>query len=244
MRTEEQTKGLVDAADRILKQLIRTPEFKESVIILLRAVDPPAARRLVRTLFWEDPALLMSVLGTLPSLINTALEALAEAAAQLGSMPPPLLGDLLGRIVSGIDGAAAGEAAGRMASTLLSLEKGEGEGSLGEALERLRCGFSGAFRESFGDGDLEARLGSWMERTAQAAVTPGTATHALVESFSRASRKHPAFLREVVGPLVGPLLEEGPARGGGTSGAAPAKKGAPPGGKARKGGGKTAGKEG
>lgn len=243
MPIEEPTKGLVDAADRILKQLIRTFEFKESAVILLRAVDPPAARRLVRTLFWEDPVLLMSVLGTLPALVNTALEALAETAAQMGSMPPPLLQDLLGHVVSGLDGSAAGEAAGGMTTLFLSLEKGEGEKGLAEALKRLRGDFSGAFRERLGDEDLAERMGGWMERVAQAAATPGTVAHAFLSSFSREARKHPAFLREVLGPLLNPLLEEKAQRDGGKPRTAPAKKRSAGGG-TRKAGERTGGKEG
>ncbi len=116
MKTETQraleTRGVVDALDRILRELIRTPKFKETVITLLKAVDPPAARGLVRTIFWQDPGLLMSVLGTLPQIANTVFQALAEIAAQMNSMPKPLLLDLLHRIAEGLDGAALGEAAG------------------------------------------------------------------------------------------------------------------------------------
>jgi hypothetical protein len=224
MQKDTQTNGLVDAADRILRQLIRTPEFKETVVILLSSVDPPAARRLVRTLFWEDPALLMSVLGCLPALVNTALEALAEAAAQLGSMPVPLLRDILGRIACGLDGAAAGEAAGRLAAACMDLGAGgDGEGSVAGA-SSLRRDFAGAWREALGERDLASWMGGCMDRAAAAASEQGTAAHALVEAAARALREHPDFADKVLKPLLLPLVEGGPSGAAGGKGAGKQKK--------------------
>jgi hypothetical protein len=120
--TVVQTDGLIDALARILRQLIRTPKFKEAAIVLLNSIDPPAARELVRVLFWEDTGLFLSIVGAVPSLINTGIELVAEMAAQMNSMPAPLLREFVDRLVAGIDGAAAGEAAGGLVSMVLSLE--------------------------------------------------------------------------------------------------------------------------
>lgn len=205
--TDIRTRGLVDAADRILRELIRTPKFKETVIILLRAVDPPAARGLVRTLFWQDPGLLLSLLGTMPAFINVGSEALAEVAKQMNSMPPPLLRDILDRIVSGIDGGAAGEAAGGLVGMALSLDLQGEESRLAKSLASLRQDFGPAYVEAAGQDALTGRLGSWMTRTAARARDEGSATSALIQAASQALQENPDFVEYVLRPLLEPVLK-------------------------------------
>jgi hypothetical protein len=205
--TDIRTKGLVDAADRILRELIRTPKFKETVIILLRAVDPPAARGLVRTLFWQDPGLLLSLLGTMPAFINVGSEALAEVAKQMNSMPPPLLRDILDRIVSGIDGEAAGEAAGGLVGMALSLDLQGEESRLAESLATLGRDFGRAYAAAAGQDALTGRLGSWMSRTAERVRDEGSATSALVQAAGRALQENPDFVEYVLRPLLEPALK-------------------------------------
>lgn len=201
-RTEVETRGLVDALDRILRQLISTPKFKETVITLLNAVDPPAARRLVRTIFWQDPGLLMSVLGTLPAILNTGFQALAEVAAQMNSMPAPLLRDLLHRIVEGLDGAALGEAAGGLVKMGLSLGLSEEESGLRRGLSSLRGDFSASFSAALGEASLEERLSAWMAAAAERARDRNSATHAFIQAVRGALEKNPDFAKHVLQPLL------------------------------------------
>jgi len=205
--TEIQTRGLVDAADRILRELIRTPKFKEGIIILLNSIDPPAARRLVRTLFWQDPGLLMSILGGLPSLINVGSEALAEVANQMSSMPPPLLQDLLGRVVAGIDGAAAGEAAGGLVAMGLSLGLDGEDSGLKKSLSSLGDNFGRAYTGAVGEAPLTGRLESWMAGVAEKARDKESTTYGFIREASKALKKNPDFVEYVLKPLLAPALK-------------------------------------
>jgi len=201
-RTEMETRGLVDALDRILRQLIRTPKFKETVITLLNAVDPPAARRLVRTIFWQDPGLLMSVMGTLPAILNTAFQALAEVAAQMNSMPSPLLQDLLHRIVEGLDGAALGEAAGGLVKMGLSLGLSDKDSGLRRSLSSLRGDFSSSFSAALGEASLAERLSAWMAAAAERARDKESSTYAFIQAFKGALEENPDFVKHVMQPLL------------------------------------------
>lgn len=205
--TAIQTRGLVDAADRILGELIRTPKFKEAVLILLNSIDPPAARSLVRTLFWDDPALLMSLMGSLPGIVNLVGEALAEVAAQMSSMPAPLLQNFLDRVISGIDGAVMGEAAGGLVSMALSLDLGDEDNLLAKSLSDLGEDFGPAYTAAAGENPLTQRLDAWMASAAAKAKDKDSATHAFIQSAGKAMKKNPDFVKHVLKPLLEPALK-------------------------------------
>ncbi len=210
--TAVETKGLLDAADRILRELIRTPKFKETVVILLNSIDPPSARRLVRTLFWQDPGLLLSIMGSLPALINVVSEALAEVASQMNTMPPPLLQDFLNQVVAGIDGAAAGEAAGGLVSMALGLGISDQESGLRRGVSVLAQDFARAYGEAASGAALSERLGTWMAGAAERAKDPSSAVHRLVQAAEAAVRENPAFVEHVLKPILQPVLEPPAAR--------------------------------
>ena len=207
IKTAVETQGLIDASERIMRELIATPKFKEAIIALLNSIDPPAARRLVRTLFWHDPGLLMSIMGSLPAMVNVASEALAEVANQMNSLPPLLLRDFLNRVFAGIDGAAAGEAVGGLVGTVLSLELSEKERRLAQSLSGLGSGFSRASAEAAGSLALPARLEAWVAGIAEKAVDPGSSTYAFVQAAGKAIKDNPAFVENVLKPLLGPALK-------------------------------------
>jgi len=207
IKTQLETKGLIDAADRILRELIRTPKFKETMIILLKSIDPPAARSLVRTLFWQDPGLLMSVMGSLPEMINVGSEALAEVAAQMGSMPAPLLRDFLNRIVFGMDGGAAGEAAGGMVSMLLSLDLQDEDNVIKKGLAAFGEDFRHAYGQAVGEHTLTGRLDDWVANIAARAKDKESATYAFIQAAGKAMKKNPDFVKHVLKPLLEPALK-------------------------------------
>jgi len=206
--TEIQVKGLVDAADRILRELIRTPKFKEALIILLNSIDPPAARRLVRTFMWGDPGVLMSIMGSLPQMINTGSEALAELAAQMNTMPPLLLQDFLNRVFAGVDGAAAGEAAGGLVGMVLSLNVSDKDSGLARSLSGLGADFARAYAEAAGPAALTSRLDTWVAGVAERAGDKTSSTYAFIQAAGKAIKDNPAFVESVLKPLLGPALEE------------------------------------
>ena len=52
---QEANKGIIDLTDRVLKELLKKPGFKEGVRTVLQNIDPESSRRLVRTILWQDP---------------------------------------------------------------------------------------------------------------------------------------------------------------------------------------------
>jgi len=52
---EEANKGVIDLTDRVLKELLKKPGFKEGTRTVLQNIDPESSRRLVRTMLWQDP---------------------------------------------------------------------------------------------------------------------------------------------------------------------------------------------
>lgn len=193
-------KGIVDGADRIAGELLRNPKFKQSLIILLSSIDPQSARGLVRTLFWEDPEILLSIMGALPNLVNTAIETFAEIAEQVKSMPAPILQQLAGLVIKKIDGFTLGEAAGNLASIDLGLAE---EGStIVDGLDNLRREFKNGYRESGGEELLLSRLGGWMEKTAVEARDKSSSTYALIQGIRRALEENPDFVEHVLKPIL------------------------------------------
>lgn len=207
-------KGLIDGADRIAKQLLGNSKFKQSMLILLSSVDPQSARGLVRTLFWEDPEMLLSVMGAAPDLVNALIVAMAEVAEQLKSMPAPLLQQLIGLVVQKIDGVTLGEAAGNLASIEIG-PPGEEDGGVGDNLDRLRRDFREGYEHSRGGESMLSRLDGWMEKTASEAKDEGSPTHSLVEGIGTALERNPDFVEHVLKPILSRALEPGMTTGEG-----------------------------
>ena len=193
-------KGIVDGADRIARELLSNSKFKQSLIILLSSVDPQSARGLVRTLFWEDPEILLSIMGALPDLINTGIEATAEIAEQVKSMPAPILQQLAGLVITKIDGFSLGEAAGSLASIDLGLA--EESSNVFDGLDNLRREFKEGYRESGGEELLLSRLSGWMKKTAVEARDKNSSTHALICGIGTALEENPDFVEHVLKPIL------------------------------------------
>lgn len=200
-------RGIIDGADRMLKELIRTPRFKEVVTILLNSIDPPAARGLVRTLFWEDPVLFMSIFGALPAFANAAIEAAAEAAGQLRMLPAPLLEDFIERLAEGVDGATVGEAAGVLVSLVLSLNL-DGESRIAGSLRALKGDFLEGYREKAKGASPAGYMDNLVKAVSSKAAEPGSATSAVIRAAGEAIAANPDFTEHVLRPLLGPAFGE------------------------------------
>ena len=96
-------KGIVDATNRIMRELIKKPVLKSSIRSVLNSIDPESAPDLVRTLMWDDAELILSLVGALPSIANVFIKALEEVAVQVNKFPPDLLQEFTRSILKDID---------------------------------------------------------------------------------------------------------------------------------------------
>ena len=101
---EEANKGVIDLTDRVLKELLKKPGFKEGVRTVLQNIDPESSRRLVRTMMWQDPEFFLGVLGAVPPIVNCLTQSIDELLIQLNEkFPPQLLHDFLKSLVLALD---------------------------------------------------------------------------------------------------------------------------------------------
>jgi len=98
--TPEPAHGLTE---NLLREVLRTPPLKEIILLRMKGIDPDNASELVRTMLWEDPSVSLSLFGSLADMVNWLLELLLELGRQLGDLPEPLLGEILGIIGEDID---------------------------------------------------------------------------------------------------------------------------------------------
>ena len=101
---EEANKGVIDLADRVLKELLKKPGFKEGVRTVLQNIDPEASRRVVRTMMWQDLEFFLGLLGAVPSIVNSLTQCLDELLIQLNEkFSPQLLHGFMKSIVLSLD---------------------------------------------------------------------------------------------------------------------------------------------
>jgi hypothetical protein len=101
---EEANKGVIDLADRVLKEMLKKPGFKEGVRTVLQNIDPEASRRVVRTMMWQDPEFFLGLLGAVPSIVNSLTQCLDELLIQLNEkFSPQLLHGFMKSIVLSLD---------------------------------------------------------------------------------------------------------------------------------------------
>ncbi len=98
---------IMDGKDQeggILKEILRTPLFKDILRDYLNNIDPKGGPVFVKTLVWEDPEVILSVMGALPAIINWVIGAISELAKQVGpAFPPQLLKSFIVNIGDDID---------------------------------------------------------------------------------------------------------------------------------------------
>jgi hypothetical protein len=75
----------------VLAELIRTPLFKDMLNNCLSEIDPERGAATARTIIWEDPQLILSLVATLPHMINWMVLFLGELGNQTCEKFPPEL---------------------------------------------------------------------------------------------------------------------------------------------------------
>ncbi len=95
--------GAGGALPGVVRELMRSPGFKELINLHLRDIDPESARELVRAFLWEDVGFSMGVLGASPKVLNWVVEALIELGVQLNNFTRDILRDFLARMGKDLD---------------------------------------------------------------------------------------------------------------------------------------------
>ncbi|TFG38447.1 MAG: hypothetical protein E4H39_00250 [Syntrophobacterales bacterium] len=85
----------------VLAEIIRTPLFKEILNNSLRDIDPARGATAARTLLWEDPQLILSMVSALPLILNWIIEFLGEVGRQTSGKFSPQLMKSYGLAVGG-----------------------------------------------------------------------------------------------------------------------------------------------
>ncbi len=98
-----ESSGGAGAGARVLKEVLRTPAFVELIKTNAFECDPENAREFVRTLLFEDVALALGFVASLPSYLNYMAEAAVEMGRSMSSLPAPLLNDFAERFLQDVD---------------------------------------------------------------------------------------------------------------------------------------------
>lgn len=92
------------AAGGVMKEVLSTPFVKDLIRVNLQNIKPDKTHPLVRTLIWQEPEVVLAILGSIPSAVNSCTGALAEAGRQINEkFSSDLLRDYVGSILKDID---------------------------------------------------------------------------------------------------------------------------------------------
>jgi hypothetical protein len=106
----------------ILKQILKTPVYKDILRVNLNEMSPKTGSSLVKTLVREDPEVFLSLVSTLPTFINALAGAAGELAVQLRKMyPPETLKSFLMSMAEDIDREALHECSAAWSKLISSL---------------------------------------------------------------------------------------------------------------------------
>lgn len=96
--------AVMPAEGGVLKEVLRTPFVKDLIRSSLQSRKPDKSHPLVIALIWQDPEVILSILGSLPAVVNSCVGALGETGKQLNEkFSPELLKGYLGSILNDID---------------------------------------------------------------------------------------------------------------------------------------------
>jgi hypothetical protein len=96
--------AVMPAKGGVLKEVLSTPFVKDIIRGSLQSRKPDKSHPLVIALIWQDPEVILSILGSIPPVVNSCVGALAEVGNQLNEkFSPELLREYLGSIINDID---------------------------------------------------------------------------------------------------------------------------------------------
>jgi hypothetical protein len=96
--------AVIPAEGGVMKEVLSTPFVKDIIRSNLQNIKPDKTHPVVNVLIWQDPEVILSILGAIPRVVNSCTGALAEAGKQLNEkFSAELLRDYVGSILKDID---------------------------------------------------------------------------------------------------------------------------------------------
>jgi hypothetical protein len=88
----------------VMKEVLSTPFVKDIIRSNLQNIKPDKSHPLVMALIWQDPEIILSILGSIPPVVNSCVGALAEVGNQFNEkLSPELIRDYFASILKDID---------------------------------------------------------------------------------------------------------------------------------------------
>lgn len=96
--------AVMPAEGGVMKEVLSTPFVKDIIRNNLQNIKPDKTHPVVNALIWQDPEIILSVLGSIPPVVNSCVGALGETGRQLNEkFSPRMLSDYVGSILKDID---------------------------------------------------------------------------------------------------------------------------------------------
>lgn len=93
-----------DGEGSVLAEIIRTPLFKDMFNNYLSEIDPRRGAATAKVIIWEDPQLILSLLASIPVMVNWIIAFLGELGNQTsGKFSPHLVKGFMANIWEDID---------------------------------------------------------------------------------------------------------------------------------------------
>ena len=105
-RREEtmENNAVMPAEGGVMKEVLSTPFVKDIIRNNLQNIKPDKTHPVVNALIWQDPEIILSILGSIPPVVNSCVGALGETGKQINEkFSPRLLSDYVGSILKDID---------------------------------------------------------------------------------------------------------------------------------------------
>ena len=96
--------AVMPAEGGVMKEVLSTPFVKDIIRNNLQNIKPDKTHPVVNALIWQEPEIILSILGSIPAVVNSCVGALGETGRQINEkFSPRLLSDYVGSILKDID---------------------------------------------------------------------------------------------------------------------------------------------
>jgi hypothetical protein len=96
--------AVMPAEGGVMKEVLSTPFVKDIIRSSLQSRKADKFHPLVMALIWQDPEIILSILGSIPPVVNSCAGALAEVGKQVNEkLSPELIRDYFSSILKDID---------------------------------------------------------------------------------------------------------------------------------------------